>query len=188
MADRKDIRSAFYSELEESTSGLVDPSNITGEYPDNEEVLPAIVHDDMYRSVPMNRGVGIVNREVDTENQEVTLYYAQQMEARFDVSIFTESESVKEDIYESVRRHFERYKTPAADPSTIQTDIYDVGVGDANSDDTTDRAPPMRGDVVTVDLSFQRFFSQTVSTVEEVNTGVDVDNDSEFEINYTFTN
>lgn len=183
MATRRQIREAFYSELETATAGLLDAENIKQEYPDSAEDLPRIVHNDNYRTVPMNAPTGPTEVTADSVGEQ-ELIYAKLMEARFTLLVLAADEGVKEDIYEAVRTHFEEYASPVRDERVMQSDIHDVEVGDANSQDSESRDPPARGDSMRISLGYQRKSVHDVTPVEEVDAGLDVDDDGTEDVTY----
>jgi hypothetical protein len=175
MATRRDIRESFYTELEAAVNGLVDPSNVSQENPNSKEDLPAVVHNDNYRKVPMNRGNAPTSVDTDGSGNDTAHNYSSMMQARFDITVLSDDESLKEDIYEAVRSYFEPF-THFEDPSQIQSDVHRVEVQDATSNDLTDRDPTARGDTLAVNLGFERTYTEAVTAVEEVDRSVDGDN------------
>lgn len=173
MATRKDIREAFYAELETAADGLVAAGNISQQYPESEENLPAIVHDDAYRRVPMNNGSA--PSEI-TENDDGTLsyHYSVTIQAQFTVLILSDDEMEKEDIYEAVRTYFEKFTLPYADESDIHADVHRVEVLDVNSQDDEDREPVSRGDSLTINLGFERIYTTEYEDIKEVQHDTDV--------------
>lgn len=186
MASRRTIREAFYSDLESSASGHVDASNIGQEYPNSDEDLPAIVHRDNYRDVPMNTKTGIVDTTADVDGVQEEIY-SQLMQAQFSLLIVSDDEQEKEDIYEAVRTHFEAYEFPTKDVETLNSDINTIRVNDSNSDDSENRDPPARGDRLAVVVEYQRFYIKDVTPATEVTTNVDVESDGTDDLTYTTT-
>lgn len=186
MATRKQVREAFYGELETAASGLVSPSNIGQENPESDEDLPSIVHNDNYRQVPMNRGAAPVDIQTGANGVEARIY-VEMMQARFDVTIISDDEAEKEDIYEAVRTHFGAYTKPFQDATSIQSDVHRVEVGDSSSNDQTSREPVARADTLVINLGFQRFYTEDTTPIEEVNEAVDLDGDDIADITYTTT-
>lgn len=187
MATRRHVREAFYSELETAAGGLVNASDISQEYPNEPEGLPTIVHNDNYRTIPMNRGQAPVATQTDTNGGTTALIYVELIEARFSLLIAAEDEQTKEDIYEAVRSHFHEFDTPIRDSTELHADVHDVDVGDANSQDSEQRDPPSRGDRLQVSVGFQRFYTRDTTPVEEVDLNADVDNDGTVDLTYTTT-
>jgi hypothetical protein len=186
MASRREVREAFYSELETAADGLVPPSNIGQQYPEAAEDLPTIVHNDNYRPVPMNRGAAPVE-VVDNNDGTSTEYYVTMMEAQFTLTVLSESEDTKEDIYEAVRSYFEPFEHPFKDTSDIQEDVHEVGVTDSNSNDQTDREPVARVDTLRINLGFKRLYGDTNDHVTDIEHEVDIDGDGTAENTYTTT-
>lgn len=174
MATRRDIREAFYSELETAAGGLLDSDDIAQEYPDSEEDLPRIVHNDNYRKTPMNAPTGPTDVETDSAGEQAYIY-SKLMEAQFTLLVVAVDESVKEDIYEAVRTYFEDFEDPTRDESDIQTDVHDVEVGDVTSQDSENRDPPARGDSMRISLGYQRKGTRNTTPTAEVIGGIDVD-------------
>lgn len=188
MATRKDIRQAFYNHLEIASSGLVPADNISEEEPDSDENLPAIVHGDDYRKIPLNMGSGgpthIVYDQYGDATEEV---YHSVREASFGVVPLDTDESRREDIYEAVCSYFEKYEEPAWDASDIHSDVKWVRVLDANSTDQTNSTPLVRGDRLIIRLTFVRDHRKAVDAVDQMNLSVDVEDDGTVEETYTFT-
>jgi hypothetical protein len=158
MADRRDIREAFYGELETAVSDITDvgPENISQETPDSDEELPAIVHNDDYRPATLNGISGPRDIETDANGNDAAFVFYSMMEAQFGVAVLDPDEQRKESIYEALRRQFERYEHPWWDTTDLHADIHDVTVQDATSDDDDDREPIVRGDRVIVRLGYKR--------------------------------
>lgn len=158
MADRRDIREAFYGELESAVSNITDvgPGDISQESPESDEELPAIVHNDDYRPVPINEISGPHAVETDANGNDAAFVFYSMMEAQFGVVVLDDDEQRKETIYEAVRRQFERYEHPWWDTTDLHPDVHDVDAQDATSDDDDDREPIVRGDRVIIRLGFKR--------------------------------
>jgi hypothetical protein len=203
MATRRAVRESFYDELGSAVGSLVDTGNVSQEEPNSTEDLPAVVHDDDYRPVPMNNKSAATDVATDS-NGVSKVTFSTPMEARFTLTILAQDEQLKEDIYESVRSYFEDYTYSAShfpDPSEIQTDVHHVEVRDSNSNDLTEREPPARADVLLVTLGYERLKTGvrsdladgsgdedfTFDTIEEVEHNVDADNDGTVDNTYTTT-
>lgn len=185
MATRQDIREAFYADLETAASGLVPAEDIGQEYPNEDEGLPAIVHTDNYRTVPMNTKTGIVDKTVDGNGDVTAIVFAQMMEARFSLLMVSDDEQEKESIYEAVRTYFEEYEFPVKDAASLHGDVNTVRVNDSNSEDSEDRDPPARGDRLQVNVEFKRTYTKSVDHIDDVQANVDADNDDITDITYT---
>lgn len=205
MASRRDIREAFYAELEDAVSAYVSADDITQEFPNVEEELPKVVHADDYRKVPMN-GASANPHDIvrdDSGAVEQIVFYSM-MEAQFGVSVVDSDEQRKEDTYEALRRHFEKFEHGFWDANSIQADAHDITVNDSTSDDAEDRDPIARSDNVTINIGFKRDFrvlredltgqyssdeyDDTFSgTIQSVDTLVDVRDDGTVEETYTTT-
>lgn len=176
MASRRDIREAFYSALEAAVPAAIDASDITQEYPDPDTdaaALPQVVHNDNYRKVPMNRGAAPARVEYTGGGDEDVYRYASMMEARFTVTMISEDEQLKEDVYEDVRRYFEKFQHPPWDESSIQEDVHSVEVTDSTSQDREDREPTARADRLSITLGFTRFYDADVESVDTIDRSVD---------------
>lgn len=193
MASRRDVREAFYAELDTAADTLVPSDNIGQEEPNSREDLPAIVHNDNYRSVPMHNMSAPKDVDRDNSGAVTAVYFSRTMQARFLLTILSENEQTKEDIYEAVRGYFEDYIYSAShfpDPSEIQSDVHDVDVTDSDSQDFTERDPPMRGDVLQVTLGYERIKkidSSEFENIEKVIHNVDADNNGTTDETYTTT-
>lgn len=188
MATRRDVREAFYSELESATSSHLSASDIGQEFPNSEEDLPKIVHNDNYRDAQARWNSKSAPVGVDS-NADGTydVKFVEMMQAVFDVLIISDDEQEKEDIYEAVRSHFGKFEHPKWSPSTIQEDIHDVNVGDSNSQDSQGRDPVARGDEIKIQLGFKRYYVQTVEDISQIDQTVDFDNDGTADKTYTTT-
>jgi hypothetical protein len=185
MATRKQIRTSFYAELEAVTSAYLDPTDITTEYPNKTEQLPCIVHNDSYRTVPINTGTAPVGKAA--QNGGVQYIYVDIEEAVFSVTICAESEATKEDIYNTVKEYFGSFKYPYQNESDIQADIYRVTVGDTNSADSEQRELTMRGDSLDISLFYKKFYTRDETPIAEIEQNFDVDDDGVVDINRTVT-
>jgi len=186
MATRRQIREPFYAELETAVSGVVPSGNIGQERPNSAEDLPAVVHNDNYREVPMNTNTGPVDTEEDADGTQAEIF-SELMEAQFALTVISDDEQKKEDAYEALRSHFGDFKYPTRDVSEIHPDANRIEVTDASSTDSEDRDPPARGDQLRVNLEFERFYRRDVTPAEEVQQNVDADNDGNTDITYTTT-
>lgn len=191
MATRREIREAFYAQLETAVAPHIPASNISQEQPDDEEDLPAIVHNDNYRDVPMNRGNGPTKVERSNSGIITSISWSDIQQARFSVTVIAEDEQLKEDAYEDLVSFFGAYEHPFKDTSNLHNDAYRIQVGDTSSTDSENRDPKAFGDAVTIDVSFERYHTQTVDedyiAIEEVNHLIDADNDGTTDETYTTT-
>jgi hypothetical protein len=192
MATRRDIRENFYAQLETAVSSHIPASSISQERPEDEEDLPAVVHNDNYREVPMNRGQGPTDVTRDGSGAVTSISWSDLQQARFSVTILSEDEQLKEDAYEDLVSFFGEYEHPIKDSTELHADCFDVSVGDTTSDDTDNRDPKAFGDVLTIDVSFERYHTLTSAdgdfeTISEVEHLIDADNDGTTDISYTTT-
>lgn len=184
MATRRDVREQFYDELNSAVVGY--GVTVTQEQPNLEEDLPAVKHNDLYRKVTINRGNAPTDVTVDADGEQ-KYTYSSQMEAQFTLTIVSDSEQEKENIYEQVRAYFEAYTHPLKDASSLQTDVYRIEVGDSEPNDMLERSPRARADTLTVNVFFERFFTQDVDPTTDVVQNVDSDNDGTIDNTYTTT-
>lgn len=186
MATRRNVREAFYGELESAASSHLAASDIGQEYPNSGEDLPAIVHNDNYRDAQARwnaRGAPV--EVVDNGDGTFDVKYVSMKQAMFQVLIISDDEQEKEDIYEDVSAYFEKFDYPRWDASSIQTDVHDVSVEGPDSQDTQNRDPPARGDLLTITLGYKKFISYTVEDISKVTAEFDVDGDDIAEITRT---
>lgn len=170
MATRQDIREAFYSHLETAANPHVPADDISQEYPDDEENYPSIVHNDDYRKVPLNQASGAPSDiEYDSNGDAISEVYDKVREASFGVAILDYDEQRKENTYESIVDYFEKFEEPAWDASTIHSDINQIRVLDANSEDNHDSTPTTRGDRLIIRLEFTREHVKDVDPTTSVN-------------------
>jgi len=184
MATRRQVRTAFYSELEDAVDGLVDPTNVTLDGPDNEEQLPAVTHGYQVRDAPLNRETAPIR--TSSANGETTYTYVKNIQIQFSVTVQANDAQVEEDIYEAVRTYFEKYDTPIADVSTIQSDVHDIDITDATTNNDTERGPPLRADRIDIQLTYQRFYEDTGDDLTEVEARFDQDNDGQVDEQRTY--
>lgn len=175
MATRKDIREAFYTELETALDGLVPAGRITGQYPEREEMLPAVVHTDDYRPIPMNFDTAPAKVE-NTGDGTVKEYYSILMQAQFGLSIVSTGETEKEPIYEALRSHFEDYNFPHTDVESIHGDVENVDVLESTSIDDEGETPTIHGDDLTVQVDYERFSVGEAPEITDVDLTTNVSN------------
>jgi hypothetical protein len=156
MATRREVRRAFYSELETAASPHIGADRITQESPNSDEDLPTIVHNDAYRPSPYHTGGAPTRVTTDANDNIDSITYTKTMEAVFGLLIQDPDEQAKETLYEAVRSHFERYEHPIVDESTIQSDIHNISVDGSISEDQDDREPRVRGDRLQISVGYER--------------------------------
>lgn len=195
MATRRELREAFYADLESAVpasgnSGHVPPDQIGQEMPEADEDLPTIVHNDMYRPFPMNQASDAPTRvERDNSGNATADVFGEMYEAVFDVLLIFLDEDAKEDCYEAVRGYFEKFEaSPSAwHPSQIQADVEWVRVDAAESEDDESSEPKRFGDRLRIRLFFQREFVKSGTDVQQVDQDVDADNDGTTDATFTTT-
>lgn len=184
MATRQEIREAFYAELESVAAPTVSSDNIGLEEPNSEEDLPAIVHNDVYRPVPINRGTAPIRVTTDSDGVQERIYPSH-MQVQFTLTILDQDESVVESVYESIRSHFDEYTKPIRDASEIQSDVHRVEVQESLPNNLTDRTPPAHGDALVINLGYQRKTVESVDPATEVTHQVDGNDDDTIDETYT---
>lgn len=175
MATRKNIRTNFYTEIENAVDGIIDPSRISMEYPNTTEELPRVVHGDSYRPVPM--GVNTAPKEVDKSGDVVTYIYSVPMEAQFTLVVLSNTETEKEVIYEALRQHFEEFELPIRNVDIIHEDISRLEVLDAASRDDEDRDPVGRGDSLSVSLYYERLYEHENEPIDDIEQTINSEDD-----------
>lgn len=188
MATRRDIREAFYAELESAAAGHVAADNIRGENPESEEQLPSIVHDDAYRKRPINMASDApIDVQRDMSGDATAETHGSLHDAQFSLLLWFTDEDAKEDCYEAVRSYFEKYEVSSStwDPADIQSDVKWVRVEDATSQNDEDIDPVRHGDRLLVQLTFLRTYDNTGTAVQSVTTDVDADNDGTTDATWT---
>jgi hypothetical protein len=192
MATRRQIREAFYSELETAATPHISADRITQESPNSAEELPTIVHNDAYREDIYHTGSGPTNVTTDANGNVDSITYKKMMEAVFGLLIQDPDEQAKETLYEAVRSHFERYETPLVDESTIQSDIHDISVTSSISEDQDDREPRVRGDRLQIMVGYKRdrvtlTRGTDFESIADVEHLIDADNDGTVDETYNTT-
>jgi hypothetical protein len=188
MASRRDIREAFYGELENAVAAHLSADDVMQEQSEERERLPRVVHDDSYRKVPMNQGSAAPTRVERDQNGDATEeFYTTMHQAVFSVLVVSDDSQIKEDIYEDIRTYFEKFEHPAWDASDIQPDVAWVRVLDSNSEDDVDHEPIARGDRLEIRLTFQRDMGKEGTAIDEVNGGIDTDDDGVEDVSSTTT-
>jgi len=177
MVSREDLRIAVYNELETAVDGLVDADNVSQQYPETEEQLPAVVHDDAYRQIPMNIHTGVKN--VSTDNSGENIYhYSMLKEAQFSLTVAARTETEKEDVYHALQEYFEAYTFPIKSASDIHEDVNRVTLSDTNSNDDDNSEPVTRQDTLSLNIEYERIYDLDVTPAEAVERGIIVNDDT----------
>jgi len=183
MATRKDIRVAFYDELETAAPS---ETNITQESPNTVEVFPTIAHTYRTRPDPINRGVAPTSVTTDTDGEQ-TYTRSETREIQFTATVVSDSDMEKEDVYETLKGYFGGYEKNIKDYTDLHPDIYQIRVSDSNPNNMTDRTPRVYGDSLTISLFFERYYEEDVDPTTGVSFGVDADGDGTIDETYTTT-
>lgn len=194
MATRGEIRDAITSEMntvadtydvldkngEVVSTVTLDSSDIGLRNPEDTEQFPQIVYHEDYRRVVYN-GVGtgpdIVKYNPDgSVDKEVWREY---IEAQFIIDVRASDEGEKEPVYEELRSQFAKYQFSPWDKTSLQSDIIDIQVLDAQTVDSGDVEDVIRGDQLEVRVTFHRDYAFTTDNIDQINIDVDVDYDRE---------
>lgn len=161
MASRDTIIQNFRTELINAVgstgSGRVADDDISQQFPEHDEDLPAVVFEDFSTTVRYNQGSAATPTKLVKNNSDEIIdeEYTDYERVRFDVTAQDSDGSVKDTIYEEIREQFLPYSM-WKDVSTFHSDVRDIDVGDVQSIDNSDTEPTMRGDLLTIDIEFKR--------------------------------
>lgn len=205
MATRADIRDAFTEELTavagtydvEDADGTVVGSvtlaadNIGLRNPESTEQFPHIVYHEDYRENVYN-GVGTAPNTIEYDDSGVVqrAIWREYIEGQFIIDVRASNESVKEPLYEALRRQFGRYQFRPWNETDIHPDVVNVDVLDAQSVDDGEAEDIVRGDQLEVRIEFQREYvldSADTGIIETVEHNMDVDYDEILDETYTTT-
>lgn len=184
MATRRNIRDAFFSQLQTAAVGThtvdygaegtdtvtveSDDIGLPGAF-DLEDPLPKIVYRETYRNIPYNgAGSGPHFVERDSSGDVLKEIWREYIEAQFIVEVRTDDELQKEVIYETIRGSFGKYQfRDLANPANdLHKDVFHVEVLDAQDADSPATETPIRGETLEIRLSFHRdFYIATAGTV-----------------------
>ena len=183
MATRKDIRVAFYDELETAAPSA---ANITQESPNTVETFPTVTHTYRTRADPINRGTAPTSVTRDTAGDQ-SYTYSETREIQFTVTVVSDSDMEKEDVYETIKGYFGGYEKNIKDITDIHSDIYRVDVANSSPNNMADRTPRVYGDSLTISLFFERYYEEDVDPTTGLSFGVDADGDGTIDETYTTT-
>lgn len=194
MANRRDIRDGFFSELETAAAqshtvtygdGTTETLTLTTEdvdliSPRSNESQPRVVYDDNYVSREWN-GVGTAPEKVTRDsNDDVTEEERREhMTGQFTISVEGSTEVHKEPVYEAIRRQFGQYDDGGAPYTDIHSDVTGVNVMDVTSDDYGDTENPLRVDTMVVEIDYFRDYVETGDNIDSVDLEADADTDSQ---------
>jgi hypothetical protein len=200
MATRGNIRDAIYDELSTLATSFsvtdadgnqvdtvtLDAENIGLRHPEGDEQLPQIVYHEDYRRREYN-GVGSGADQVTYNNDGSVAaeVWREYIEGQFILDVRASTESVKEPIYEALRKTFARYQFPPWDITSLHPDIIDIDVRDTTSRDTGDTEQVIRGDQVEVRVTFYREYELSEDNIETIDFDYDVDGDDTTDFEYT---
>jgi len=170
MVSRNDLQVAVYDEIAAAVEPLSVSVTVQNEYPDDED-LPAVIHSDAYRQVPMNNKTGA--KSVSTENTEERRHiYSMVKEGQFTLTVAAQALGVKESIYHALESHFESYTFPIRNVSDIHEDVNRVEFADVNSTDDEDSSPVTVQDTLTVRVEYERFYDTKENMITDVESDV----------------
>lgn len=194
MATRRDIRDAFYDELETGAikshtvsygDGTTDQlsvgsDDISLQFPEDTEAYPHIIYNDNYRLLEYNGvGAGPDWVERDSSGRVVEERWREYIEGQFLVQVRAQNDIEKEPIYESIRTQFAQYKFGPWDPTDVHNHIIDINVRDSQSADVGDVEDRIRGDTIEVRVKFFREYTFSTDNIDQINLEVDADLDSQ---------
>jgi hypothetical protein len=195
MASRRQIKDAFYDALvnaaatthtvtyeDQTTEDVTVPeSRVTRLNPDFTEELPAVAYDSTYITDTYN-GVGAAPDNIEYDDNGVIQReeYREYVTGQFNVYVAAYSEVVKEPIYEAIRREFGQYDTSATRTSDFHTDVHKITVTDTSSADAPSEEVAIRGDQLSISVSFYRNYDTIDDVLESVENTTDID-DSAYE-------
>lgn len=156
MATKTDIKQQFRSEVVAAVDGLVNNDNVVLSHPNMDENLPAVAYQEQVIEEP-NTGVNIdrTGDEYDDLGNLTKRGYVEYVELQFDTYILADSETVKDDIYEAVRRRFNRYSMDDR-PWEFHADVKNIDVNGTFNADRTDDDETTRGDNLEIVIKFKR--------------------------------
>lgn len=197
MADKADIKEAFYNELVSAAAQTftvdygggatenvsLDADDVSLRNPNNTESTPSVVYHDTYRLVDYN-GVGNGPHQV-RYNQDGSVdaeIYRVYPEAQFLVDVRASDENELEPIYDAIRRAFEKYRFGPWDKTDVNEDVWRITVDGPTSVDTGDSEQVIRGDQLDIRIAFHKDYEFSTDNIEEVEHQVDADFDGTADI------
>jgi len=158
--------------------GLVPAYNISREYPDTAEDLPALVYRSATRALPINNASASPDEIIrDADGDVVAEVYRDSREMQFTVTTRASNTQTADELYEAVYREFEQYAhRDVADVKDLHEDFFHLRVEDA--DDASDEGGnlTMRGESFNVILHFHRTYEVTGENITSVSQGVEGNN------------
>lgn len=203
MADRAQIRDAFYEHLNTEATGTYDVFDSTGTKigevtvdaqhvslynPENEENTPHIVYDDSYREVMYNGvGAGPDSTDYNNDGSVAAENWHEYREAQFTIDVRAPDDVDKEPIYEAVHRAFQKFQYPPWSKSDLHSHISEIEVRGTRPSDDPSTDEVIRGDQVEVFITFKREYTLTDDNIEQVDHGIDADSDGTTDSAYLTT-
>ena len=158
--------------------GLVPAHNISREYPDTAEDLPALVYRSATRALPINNASASPDEIIrDAEGDVVAEVYRDSREMQFTVTTRASDTQTADELYEAVYREFEQYAhRDVADVKDLHEDFFHLRVEDADDASDEDGNLTMRGESFNVILHFHRTYEVTGDNITSVSHGVEGNN------------
>ena len=158
--------------------GLVPAYNISREYPDTAEDLPALVYRSATRALPINNASASPDEIIrDAYGDVVAEVYRDSREMQFTVTTRASDAQTADELYEAVYREFEQYAhRDVADVKDLHEDFFHLRVEDADDASDENGNLTMRGESFNVILHFHRTYEVTGDNITSVSHGVEGNN------------
>ena len=158
--------------------GLVPAHNISREYPDTAEDLPALVYRSATRALPINNASASPDEIIrDAYGDVVAEVYRDSREMQFTVTTRASDTQTADELYEAVYREFEQYAhRDVADVKDLHEDFFHLRVEDADDASDEDGNLTMRGESFNVILHFHRTYEVTGDNITSVSHDVEGNN------------
>jgi hypothetical protein len=169
MVSQKQLRFDIYDELEQITSGVVDTANITDTQPHKREDFPAVVHSYEIRERPLNRGGAAPVRTRYTNNEADAFIYNTVHVASFTITVAATSKETESTIHTSIKNHFDAFTKDRVSPTSINSDITAITVGDSTEVNVPERAIKVYAHQFTIEVEFVREYADSVDPIRTVN-------------------
>jgi hypothetical protein len=189
--NRSDIRDAFLTELTNAAATTHSTSDGTGntvtttvEASDisllnkaSFEDVPAVVYDDEHEIRSMNGvGNGPNTKTYSGSNVDYVTHH-EYVRSTFRVTVRASSETLKEPVYEAVRRAFGIYDDGWESSRSFHDAVFNIDVTASTSADSLVE-DPIRGETLTVVVDWHRDYERVEDTIETVEAEADADTDS----------
>lgn len=192
MVDRRAIRDAVQTELGTVAGdytvtygdGSTDTITLAADDiklldPETPESLPQLVYDVSWNREYFNdagTGPDMTNR--DSDGNVIDERWREYIRASYLFYVRASTELHKEPIYESLRRQFGKYQFGYTSWKSVHDDIIRIEVLSSDRADTGDVEDRIRGEVLSVEITFYREYVFDETNIDIVNQEVDADLDS----------